>query len=376
MRKNVSFFLIAVTVWGMGCVQCAVSHAQMPECSSQLSPVSEKKPDNPDVESEENEPKPGSEEFMKSLGITQIWADIGYRGSYRLQVDYTGQKYRIIGDYWKLIEKGTEEDVLKKWEALCETTPETKGVAVLMVHGITRSSWCFNNMKKQIQDHGWNAYVFDYPSTYVPIEQCAEYLARAIDSLKTADEVHIIAHSMGGLVTRRYFQVRPEKHGLSRVIMLGTPNTGAELANLFGNWYLYRKIMGPAGQQLAVNPEGLIKTLPSPACEFGLVAGGRGPETNGYNLLLQGDDDFTVRVDSVFLEGAADFYRLPCVHLQLMKNKRVIENCIQFLQSGAFQESSTDEWLAITERRKALVQESEPQESEPKSLLAEPVEAN
>ena len=72
--------------------------------------------------------------------------------------------------------------------------------------------------------------------------------------------------------------------------MLGTPNKGAEVADILRDWHLYRLILGPAGQQLVADQAGVIAKLPVPKIPFAVIAGGKGTK-DGCNPLIPGDDD-------------------------------------------------------------------------------------
>ena len=63
---------------------------------------------------------------------------------------------------------------------------------------------------------------------------------------------------MGGLLARVYIaRHRPER--LGRVVMLGTPNGGSEIADRLKNIGAYRAFFGPAGQQLGTQRDAAIE---------------------------------------------------------------------------------------------------------------------
>ena len=137
---------------------------------------------------------------------------------------------------------------------------------------------------------------FEYPSTRVPLEQSAEYLHSVMESLTDVSKISFVVHSMGGLIVRRYLKQHRDTR-LHRMVMMGTPNNGAELADMLKGNFLFRTLYGPAGQELVTDSGGAIKSLPTPDFEFGIVAGGKG-DASGYNRLLPGDNDGTVTVAS------------------------------------------------------------------------------
>ena len=128
------------------------------------------------------------------------------------------------------------------------------------------------------------------------IEQAAGYLHSLIESLTDVSKISFVAHSMGGLVVRRYLQDHSDPR-IHRMVMLGTPNSGAELADMLKQNMIFQTVYGPAGQELVTDPGGTIGTLPTPTFEFGVIAGGKG-DARGFNPLLPGDDDGTVTITS------------------------------------------------------------------------------
>jgi pimeloyl-ACP methyl ester carboxylesterase len=106
-----------------------------------------------------------------------------------------------------------------------ELSPESKGGSIL-----TR-----NNPDLFVE-------YFSYYS-HDPIEEIACLLGEAIENLRSAHvgrEVVVVAHSMGGLVTRTYIQGLaerdgtpcPYKGGVASVVTLGTPHGGANAADV------------------------------------------------------------------------------------------------------------------------------------------------
>ena len=92
---------------------------------------------------------------------------------------------------------------------------------------------------------------------------------------------------------------------------------------------------GMAGQQLGKRWAELKPTLATPACEFGIIAGGRGDD-HGYNPLLTGDNDGIVTVASTRLTGARDFLLVNELHFFLLRSSTVQKPTLEFLRHGYF----------------------------------------
>ena len=80
---------------------------------------------------------------------------------------------------------------------------------------------------------------------------------------------------MGGLLARVYLaQYRPQR--LGRVVMLGTPNGGSEIADRLKEFSAYRAFFGPAGQQLGTLRDAATNALLPPVdYPVGVIAGNR-----------------------------------------------------------------------------------------------------
>jgi pimeloyl-ACP methyl ester carboxylesterase len=220
---------------------------------------------------------------------------------------------------------------------------------VILVHGIIRSSKSFSRMRDELEQSGFTVIGFDYPSTQVTIHESAEYLRRVIKSLEHVTEINFVVHSMGGLLVRTYLRQEPDPR-IRRMVMLGVPNHGANMANVVQNNPLFKLLFGPAGQQLIEDPEGFIAGLPTPQFDFAVIAGARGTE-DGWNPLIDGDDDGTVEVENTRLPGAADFMTVNGMHSFLMDREDVIDAACRFLTTGALRETGVAQPIAVANRR-------------------------
>jgi pimeloyl-ACP methyl ester carboxylesterase len=128
-----------------------------------------------------------------------------------------------------------------------ENTANTSGEkpAIILIHGFGDSKLGWGLTKSLLQRDGWVVKYFSYPSLSisdwkVPLENIAGDLDRSLASWDqdlqiTTRGVIIIAHSMGGLITR-YFMAHPELFSyadkVNKLITFGTPNYGVAAALL------------------------------------------------------------------------------------------------------------------------------------------------
>jgi triacylglycerol esterase/lipase EstA (alpha/beta hydrolase family) len=139
---------------------------------------------------------------------------------------------------------------------------------------------------------------------------------------------------MGGLLVRAYLARYPQTK-IGRVVMLGTPNHGSELADRMRNWRLYRWIYGPAGQQLVTEQHATADLLGPVNYPLGIIAG-----KSTINLLCSrifgAPNDGMVSVESTKLAGMAAHVVLPVSHLGMLQSEVVRRLIWNFLRSGTF----------------------------------------
>jgi pimeloyl-ACP methyl ester carboxylesterase len=280
---------------------------------------------------------------VKTLGGRQFWGDVAFFRGWRIQKNVFTGHYRLIDPKDERHASGSLAECQRELDGAKNRLKleSMSGRAVILIHGIGRSSKSFNAMKHAFEADGLTVVGFDYPSTRVSITDSAEYLNQVIESLEGVEQIDFVVHSMGGLIVRAWTQKHSDPR-ISRMVMLGVPNLGAKMANHLKDVGLFKFVMGPAGQQLIEGDQSFIAGLPTPEFPFAVIAGARGTE-NGFNPLIPGDDDGTVSVEATRLPGAADFMTVPVLHSFLMGNKDVIAATRRFLSTGALRAKEASE---------------------------------
>lgn len=276
--------------------------------------------------------------FMKTMGGRQFWGDVAFRSGWRIQQHITTKHFRLLDPNDFRHASGTRAECEAKLAELAQakSIPPMQGKAALLIHGLIRSSKSFEKMQASLREAGYTVVVFDYPSTRAEIKVAAGYLREVIASLKGIEQIDIVTHSMGGIVVREYLQHDPDER-IHRLVMVGTPNLGAHIAQTFKRNIAFRLIFGPGGQQLAINSR-YVDSLPIPDFEFGIIAGSRG-KPGGFNPLLPGDDDGVVSVASTRLPGASDFLEVTCLHTFLLRDQNTIDAVLRFFEAGEFRKT-------------------------------------
>ena len=195
-------------------------------------------------------------------------------------------------------------------------------------------------MQLALERAGFATLNLDYASRRKPLEGLAEDIDPAIQHFvdRVDGSIHFVCHSMGGLLARVYIARHRPKH-LGRVVMLGTPNSGSEIADRLKNIGVYRAFFGPAGQQLGTQRDAAIEALFPPVdYPVGIIAGNRSIYPIASRFLPRPHDG-RVSIANTKLEGMADHVVVAASHPWLVRNSVAIAQTIAFLREGKFNPS-------------------------------------
>ena len=182
---------------------------------------------------------------------------------------------------------------------------------VVCVHGFWSHGTGMYLIKRRLErEFGFHAHLFSYRSVHGTLDTNAAALARYIGDL-AVDGVHIVGHSLGGVLALRLFanemNVLP-----GRVVCLGSPLTGSRAADFLSEQEWAENIMGRSLYAGVVG--GAANEWASHVCEqreIGVIAGN---VPLGFGRLVanfDGENDGTVAVSETRLEGAADHLVMP-----------------------------------------------------------------
>jgi hypothetical protein len=118
--------------------------------------------------------------------------------------------------------------------------------------------------------------------------------------------------------------------------MLGTPNSGSEIADRLKDFLPYRAWFGPAGQQLVTRRDAALSAiLPPIDYPVGIIAGNRSIYPIS-SVPLPKPHDGRVSIENTKLDGMADHTVVGTSHPWLVRNALAIEQTIAFLRDGRF----------------------------------------
>lgn len=111
--------------------------------------------------------------------------------------------------------------------------------AVVLVHGLWMSRWSFSSIAKHLKYEGYRVYRFGYKTSRKPFDFNMQKLQAFVNS-RTQETVHLVVHSMGGILSMRTL---PNIKKTGKLIMLGSPVNGSQAARVmsqkkWGAWLL------------------------------------------------------------------------------------------------------------------------------------------
>ena len=133
--------------------------------------------------------------------------------------------------------------------------PEAAATPIILLHGYFHNRSAFVVMRRSLRRSGFRTVdTVNYNAFTHPIERLAEDLAEHVDEVLgtvEAHQVHLVGHSLGGIVARYYVQMLGGDEKVHSCVTLGTPHQGTYAA------YIGR---GSAPRQVRPNTQ-LIRML-------------------------------------------------------------------------------------------------------------------
>jgi pimeloyl-ACP methyl ester carboxylesterase len=210
------------------------------------------------------------------------------------------------------------------------------GTVVVYVHGLWQSGGEALWLRRRLaQDLGAEAVAFSYPSVAANVTANALALAKYLSAVR-ADTLHLIGHSLGGLVILKLFEQSPEMQVAlppGRIVLLGSPLRGSRTARNLARLPFGRRIMGRS-----IHEEVLMARDRqwNRSRELGVIAGDLGFGLGRLVGTLGGPSDGTVLIEETQLEGAADRVVLRVSHTGMLFSAAVARAAAGFLRTGRF----------------------------------------
>ncbi len=183
-----------------------------------------------------------------------------------------------------------------------ETTP------VLLLHGLFHNRACWLWLRLRLRLLGIRSLHSINLPPWKDIESLTERVANKVDELRHASgsaKVHLIGHSMGGIIARNYLQIRGGAKKVDRCVLIAAPNNGSRLAAL---------ALSPMATILMPDSELLQRLAAAPI-----------PAAAKVISIYSRHDNIVIPAESAHLNGAENIELTGIGHTTLLYHPRTLQ---------------------------------------------------
>lgn len=210
---------------------------------------------------------------------------------------------------------------------------EAQPVPVILVHGLWMGGWAMSWLAHELREAGFAPHSLSYDSVRGGIDEHVGRLRAEVerDSRDGAEQVHLIGHSMGGVVVLRYLASGPSARK-GRALLLGTPARGSQAALAFE-----RQPWGPMmlGESRGLWQGAFESSVPDGA-EVAAIAGDEPFGLGPMFVSLSAPSDGVVTIDETRLDGLRAHRVLNVSHTGMLLSRDVARQAVAFLRDGKF----------------------------------------
>ena len=201
--------------------------------------------------------------------------------------------------------------------------------SVVTIHGWHMTGLEMALLRRRLRAAGFEVHAFRYASRRQTPEQAAEALAAFLEGVP-GELVHLVAHSLGGLVVRHLFSVAPVQRP-GRIVMLGSPLAGSRVAARMAQNRIGRRWLGSALDRGLLGGSPVLRGR-----EIGMIAGTRPFGPGPLFARLPDPHDGTVAVDETHGPDVFRHLSVPTTHFGLLIDSAVAQAAVGFLERGEF----------------------------------------
>lgn len=200
---------------------------------------------------------------------------------------------------------------------------------VVLVHGLWMHPVVFAALRRHLARAGFATLAWPYPSVRGRLAANADALAAFLATLP-ADPLHLVGHSLGGVVIANALARHPDPR-VRRIVLMGPPWAASRCATALLRLPGLSTLLGRSLRDWMgmVRPE-------LPGIDIGVISGNRPIGLAGALVGLPRPHDGIVRVDETRVAHARDAITLHVSHMEMLFSPRCAEQVAAFLRDGAF----------------------------------------
>lgn len=198
---------------------------------------------------------------------------------------------------------------------------------VLLIHGLARSPQSLRGLEWHLKQAGAVTEQFGYMAFAETYDRIVERLKIKLQALSQQGPYAIVAHSLGGLLTRSALGLS-DIAAPAHIVMLGTPNQPPRLAAHAWRFPPFQWISGQCGFNLTCSA--FFAEMPGLHSPYTIVAGTLGPR-GPLSPFGEEINDGIVALCETRLSTTDLIVQLPVMHTFMMNDRQVQTTVIQAL---------------------------------------------
>ena len=220
----------------------------------------------------------------------------------------------------------------KPWLNPAWRPPASSRATVVLIHGAIVRGWEMALLAYRLRQAGYNVRQFRYRSMMKGIDENARRL-RAFLAETEGDTLHVVGHSMGGVLVRQVFEQDPDPRP-GRLIAVGSPLAGCWVGSRFNRIRLIGHLL--IGRTVYDCITRQVDPVWHGARDFGVIAGTYRFGIGAIFRSLPQPSDGVILLHETRLEGLRDHVTFRLNHFGMLFSRRCTTEIARFLATGAF----------------------------------------
>jgi pimeloyl-ACP methyl ester carboxylesterase len=223
---------------------------------------------------------------------------------------------------------------------------------IVFVHGAVVRGWEMGLLRHRLSQLGYEVRQFRYRSLMLGLDENVRRLRAFLDQTE-GDVIHVVGHSMGGVLIRHVFEQNPDPRP-GRLVAIGSPFldcwVGRRVSRLhprFGRYLVGRTVADHISRPADPVWRG--------ARDFGVIAGTYPFGIGAVFASHPRPSDGVVLLDETRLAGLRDHVTFRLNHFGMLFSKRCCAEVARFLATGAFDHGMGARGGSAAERARADV---------------------
>ncbi|MBD5800694.1 Alpha/beta hydrolase family protein [Azoarcus sp. Aa7] len=200
---------------------------------------------------------------------------------------------------------------------------------VVLVHGLWMHGLVFGLLRRRLERSGFLTHAWSYPSVRQGLAANADALSRFLADLR-ADPIHLVGHSLGGIVIANALARHPDPR-VRRCVLMGPPWTASRSATGLQRVPGISALIGRSMRDWLPAPRPEL-----PGVEIGVISGNRPLGLAGALVGLPRPHDGIVMVEETRVAGTRDAVTLHVSHMEMLLSAHCADQVAAFLHTGAF----------------------------------------